>query len=31
VYESRQRQQTLVEPDGREYRFRTTSLGDGHR
>jgi hypothetical protein len=29
VYESRQRQQTLVEPEAREYRFRTTSLGDG--
>jgi hypothetical protein len=29
VYESRQRQQTIVEPDAREYRFRTTSLSDG--
>lgn len=29
VYESRQRQQTIVEPGAREYRFRTTSLGDG--
>lgn len=29
VYESRQRQQTIVEPDATEYRFRTTSLGDG--
>jgi hypothetical protein len=29
VYESRQRQQTIVEPDATEYRFRTTSVGDG--
>lgn len=29
VYESRQRQQTIVESNASEYQFRTTSLGDG--